>query len=173
MITITLHENPDNIVGDISFPWWRHQMETFSALLAVCAGNSPVPMKSPHKDQWRGALMFSLICAWINDCKQPWGWWFETPSWSLWRQCNARHKPYTEHAYKPCGNFRGVCLKFREFYTTNPIYDLICVTRLNIMSLEHWTLSQKIMSPWPKSYNDEKEVWKWLTISYHFAYLIT
>ena len=22
--------------------------------------------------------------------KQWWGWWFETPSWSLWRQCNAR-----------------------------------------------------------------------------------
>ena len=21
--------------------------------------------------------------------KQPWGWWFERPSWSLWRQCNA------------------------------------------------------------------------------------
>ena len=20
--------------------------------------------------------------------KQPWGWWFETPSWSLWRQSN-------------------------------------------------------------------------------------
>ena len=20
--------------------------------------------------------------------KQPWGWWFETPAWSLWRQCN-------------------------------------------------------------------------------------
>ena len=20
--------------------------------------------------------------------KQPWGWWFETPSWSLWRQCD-------------------------------------------------------------------------------------
>ena len=20
--------------------------------------------------------------------KQPWGWWFETPSWSLWRECN-------------------------------------------------------------------------------------
>ena len=25
------------------------------------------PMNSPHKGQWRGALMFSLICAWIND----------------------------------------------------------------------------------------------------------
>ena len=47
--------------------WWRHQMETFSALLAICAGNSPVPVNSPHKDQWRGALMFSLISVWIND----------------------------------------------------------------------------------------------------------
>ena len=66
-------------------PWWRHQMETFSALLALCAGNSPVtggfpaqrpvtsmrgihrlPMDSPHKGQWRRALMFSLICAWID-----------------------------------------------------------------------------------------------------------
>ena len=36
-------------------------METFSALLAICAGNSP------HKDQWHGALMFSLMCVWINS----------------------------------------------------------------------------------------------------------
>ena len=34
------------------------------ALLAICAGNSPV--KSPRKGKWRGALMFSLICAWIH-----------------------------------------------------------------------------------------------------------
>ena len=47
--------------------WWRHQMETFSALLALRAGNSPVSVNSPHKGQWRGALMFSLICARIND----------------------------------------------------------------------------------------------------------
>ena len=47
--------------------WWRHQTETFSALLALCAGNSPVPVNSPHKGQWRGALMFSLICARINN----------------------------------------------------------------------------------------------------------
>ena len=46
--------------------WWHHQMETFSALLALCAGNSPASVNSPHKGQWRGALMFSLICAWIN-----------------------------------------------------------------------------------------------------------
>ena len=27
--------------------WWRHQMETFSASLAICAGNSPVPGEFP------------------------------------------------------------------------------------------------------------------------------
>ena len=26
------------------------------------------PVNSPHKGQWRGALMFPLICAWINGC---------------------------------------------------------------------------------------------------------
>ena len=25
--------------------------------------------------------------------KQPWGWWFETPLWSLWCQCNAKEIP--------------------------------------------------------------------------------
>ena len=50
-----------------------NNFETFSALLAICAGSSPVTgefptwsVNSPHKGQWRGALMFSLICDWIN-----------------------------------------------------------------------------------------------------------
>ena len=51
--------------------WWRNQMGTCSALLAICAGNSPVPVNSPHRGQWRGALMFPLICArkngWVNN----------------------------------------------------------------------------------------------------------
>ena len=48
------------------FSWWRHQMETFSALLANYARNSPVLVNYPHKGQWRRALMFSLMCVWIN-----------------------------------------------------------------------------------------------------------
>ena len=31
----------------------------------LLCGNSPV--KSPHKSQWREALMFSLTCAWTNS----------------------------------------------------------------------------------------------------------
>ena len=70
-------------------PWWRHRMETFSALLALCAGNSRSPVNSPHKGQWHRALMFSLICS-LNKrlSKQPWGWWFESPSHLLRRHCN-------------------------------------------------------------------------------------
>ena len=57
----------DNISSTAICIWkWRHQMEPFSALLALCAGNSPVTGEFPHKDQWRWALMFSLICAWTN-----------------------------------------------------------------------------------------------------------
>ena len=33
---------------------------------AICAGNSPVTGEFPHKGQWRGALTFFLICAWIS-----------------------------------------------------------------------------------------------------------
>ena len=46
--------------------WWRHQMETFSALLSLCEGNSPAAGNSPHKGQWRGALVFSWIWAWTS-----------------------------------------------------------------------------------------------------------
>ena len=46
--------------------WWRHQMETFSRNWPFVWGIHRSPVNSPHKDQWRGALMFSLICVWIN-----------------------------------------------------------------------------------------------------------
>ena len=31
----------------MEYSWWRHQMEAFSALLAICAGNSPVTGEFP------------------------------------------------------------------------------------------------------------------------------
>ena len=49
------------------FSWWRHQMETFSALLAFCAGNSPVSGEFPSQKLVTRDFMFSLICVWIND----------------------------------------------------------------------------------------------------------
>ena len=69
--------------------WWRHQMETFSVLLALCAGNSPVPGKFPaHRPVTRSFDIFFDLRLNKRLSKQSWGWWFEMPPWSLWRHCN-------------------------------------------------------------------------------------
>ena len=69
------------------FARWRHQMETFSALLAICAGNSPVPGEFPaQRPVTRNFDVFFDRQPDKRLSKQPWCWWFETPSWSLWRQ---------------------------------------------------------------------------------------
>ena len=41
-------------------------METYSTLLAICAGNSPVPGEFPAQRPVTRALMFPLIYVWIN-----------------------------------------------------------------------------------------------------------
>ena len=62
-------------------------METVSALLALCVGNSPVtdefPLQRPVTPCFDGFFDLRLN-------KQSWDWWFETPSRSLWRHCNVR-----------------------------------------------------------------------------------
>ena len=64
---------------------WKH----FPRYWPFVRGIHRWPVNSPHKVQWRGALMFSLIFA-LNKrlSKQSRSWWFEPPSCSLWRHCN-------------------------------------------------------------------------------------
>ena len=45
---------------------WRHLMEPFPRCWPFVKGIHWSPVDSPHEDQWRGALMFSLICVWTN-----------------------------------------------------------------------------------------------------------
>ena len=65
-------------------------METFSALLAICAENSPVPGEfTAQRPVTRSFdVIFDLR---LNKqlSKQWWGWWFETLSHPLWRHRNA------------------------------------------------------------------------------------
>ena len=71
-------------------PWWRHQMETFSALLAICAGNSPDPDEFPaQRPVTRSFDIFFDLRLNKRLSKQSWGWWFETLSCPLWCHCNA------------------------------------------------------------------------------------
>ena len=48
------------------YPWWRHQMETFAALLALCVGSSPVTSKFPSQKPATRSLDFFFICARTN-----------------------------------------------------------------------------------------------------------
>ena len=41
---------------------WKH----FPCYWPFVRGIHRSPVSSPHKGQWRGALIFSLICVWIN-----------------------------------------------------------------------------------------------------------
>ena len=69
--------------------WWRHQMEAFSALLAICAGNSPVSGEFPtQRPVTRSFDIFFNLRLNKRLSKQSWGWWFETLSVPLWRQCD-------------------------------------------------------------------------------------
>ena len=42
---------------------WKHFPRNWSFVRGIHRS----PVNSPHKGQWRGALMFYLICVWIND----------------------------------------------------------------------------------------------------------
>ena len=69
--------------------WWRHQMETFSALLAICAGNSPVSGEFPaQRPVTRSFDVFFDVRLIKRLGKHSRGWWFETLSHPLWRHRN-------------------------------------------------------------------------------------
>ena len=71
------------------YTWWRHQMETFSALLAICAGNSPASGEFPaQRPVTRSFDVFFDLCLNKRLRKQSRGWWFETLSGPLLRHCN-------------------------------------------------------------------------------------
>ena len=75
---------------------WRHQMETFSALLAISAGNSPVPGEFPaQRPVTRSFDVFFDLHPNKRLSEKWWGWWFKTSSCPLWRHHNAYWWPDT------------------------------------------------------------------------------
>ena len=108
--------------------WWRHQMETFSALLAICTGNSPVTGEFPAQRPVTRSLdvLFDLR---LNKrlSKQWWSWW-------LWRHSNGAQysaPPTNKHmpnwlfgARQLFKSVLGYCLldpgnKFQWFFSQN------------------------------------------------------
>ena len=70
--------------------WWRHQMETFSALLAICGVNSPVTCDFPTQRPVTPSFDVFFDLRLNKRLSKKWlCWWFESPSQPLWRHCNA------------------------------------------------------------------------------------
>ena len=84
----------------ISGTWWRHQMATFSALLTICAVNSPVTGEFPaQRPVARSFDVFFDLRLNKRLSKQWWGWWFETPLGPSWRHCNGISGKYQLHPF--------------------------------------------------------------------------
>ena len=68
-------------------------METFSALLSICAGNSPVIGEFPaQRSVTRSFGVFFDVRLNKRLSKQSWGWWFETPLCPSRRHCYAHYQ---------------------------------------------------------------------------------
>ena len=73
------------------YSWWHHQMETFSVLLALCAGNSPGTGEFlAQRPVMQCFDVFFDLWMIKRLSKQSWGWWFETPPHPLWHHCNVQ-----------------------------------------------------------------------------------
>ena len=64
-----------------TYPWWRDQMETNFALLAICAGRSPDTGEFPaQRLMTRSFDVFFDLRPNKRLSKQSWSWWFEMSS---------------------------------------------------------------------------------------------
>ena len=94
-------------------------METFSTLLAIFAGNSPVTGEFPaQRPVTRSFDAFFNLRLNKRLSKQWWAWRFETPSRPLWRHCN-----YSSHfrfsvINKPL-NKLSICYRDFKCYDTH------------------------------------------------------
>ena len=86
---------------------WKH----FSRYWPCVRGIHRSPVNSPHKGQWRGALMFSLICAQIN------GWVNNRDAGDL-----RRHRAYYEVIIMICVDGRA----HRRFWRWQAPFSVLC-----------------------------------------------
>ena len=110
--TLALKSN-ENTQEKIVFTGWRHQMESISALLALCAGNSPFtgefPSQRPVTRSFDVFFDLHLNKRWSKQSRRRW---FEPPSRLFWRQCNVTSltslPPSARHRTPPPSWWRSV-----------------------------------------------------------------
>ena len=104
-------------------------MEIFSALLAICAGNSPVTGEFPtQRPVTRSFDVYFDLRPNERLSKQWWGWWFETLSRSLWRHRNDNKSIRKSDLY---------ALGCLRCYRCNPLTTLVPLRWLRYICTKH------------------------------------
>ena len=90
-------------------------METFSALLALWVGNSPVTGEFPSQRPvtWSFYVFFDMSLS-KRLSKQSRRQWFEAPSCSLWHHCNVPWKSWHRSTLHVTGTLWGEYWPFQE-----------------------------------------------------------
>ena len=140
-------------------PWWRHKMETFSALPAIFARNSPVTGEFPtQRPVMRNFCVFFDLCLNKRLNKQWWGCWFETPScpFDVTLMINQTSRVISISCLCARCAYREIVTDF--YYSSNIICVCLLIVKLCTYFLENCFGYQWIKLT-PLSY------WKWPTIS--------
>ena len=68
IMRVMMWDGVNGSYASIRVSWWRHQMEIVSALLAICAGNSPVTGEfRSQRPVTRSLDVFLDLC--LNNCR--------------------------------------------------------------------------------------------------------
>ena len=171
-----------NAVQKIMISWWRHQMETFSALLAICAESSSVTGEfSAQRPVTRNFDVFVDLRLNKRLSKQSWGWLFETPSRQFWRHCNDSIHEINDSSKTSIG------LKTRKniirsngwakeglsaaFYTKRPLYipyPHIQVQADPLPVSDRLAMLTKVLTNKAETVNHRKMHWQWAERSWYF-----
>ena len=94
-------------------------------------GNSPVPGEFPtQRPVTRSFDVFFDLRLNKRLSKQSWGWWFETPPWSLWRQCNVATVELATHFTFPDALTSDACFLAGKLFEKTSHY---CQAKLDNM----------------------------------------
>ena len=105
---LVIHFAPTPSSRVLWLSWWRHQMETFSALLALCVGNSPVTGDFPsQRPVTRCFDVFFQLRLNKRLSKQSWGW--------LWRHCNVCNNHTTRRLRRNQGLPQIMVMPFYQY----------------------------------------------------------
>ena len=108
-------------------------METFSALLAICAGNSPVTGEfHTQRPVTRCFDVFFDLRLGKRLSKQWWGWWFETPLRPWWRHRN--DIIYHDHTKKLKLFIFNKTVPIIKYYAVIAYWHLEVVVVINVIS---------------------------------------